>query len=162
MRTYNYSQACSAVDAFIRDYAGDFDRTALIDVLFEEVATHPQYGMLFIEREYTDDEIQACDVTAWQPCEAPTTGGATMRAERWFTSPKRGPVHAGIWKDECDVVSLTLASVEYGGQSPWSSGCEFIADSARADTWGELDWAYGSRKAWEADLATAEAMIRQS
>ena len=98
----------------------------------------------------------------WQTCEVPTTDGATMRAERWFTSPKHGPVHVGAWQDADGAVSLTLATVEYGGLSPWNSGCEFIADSGKSDTWGELDWAYGSRAAWQDDLATVEAMIRES
>ena len=59
-------------------------------------------------------------------------------------------------------MSLTLATIERGGLSPWNSGCEFIADTDRPSTWGELDRAYGSRKAWESDLATVEAMIKHS
>lgn len=155
MRYYDYFEVTNAARAFTGGFEGDFDLTALINVLFEEVPTHP-------EREYTNEEVQACDVTAWQTCNVPTSDGATMRAERWFTPPKHGPVHVGAWEDADGAVSLTLATVERGGLSPWNSGCEFIADSDKPDTWGELDWAYGSRKAWETDLATVERMIRAS
>lgn len=54
MRYYNYFEVTDAVRAFTRV-------TALIDVLFEEVPTHPEHDTLFIEREYTDEEVQACD-----------------------------------------------------------------------------------------------------
>ena len=40
MRTYDFFQVCNAVDAFMGDHAGDYDRTALINVLFKEVPTH--------------------------------------------------------------------------------------------------------------------------
>ena len=162
MRYYDYFEVTDAARAFTGDFEGDFDLTALINVLFEEVPTHPEHDTLFIEREYTDEEVQACDVTAWQTCDVPTSDGATMRAERWFTSPKHGPVHVGAWEDADGAVSLTLATVERGGLSPWNSGCGFIADSDKPDTWGELDWAYGSRAEWESDLATVERMIRES
>lgn len=63
MRYYEYFEVSNAVDAFTGDHKGDFDHAALIDILFEEVHTHPEHGTLFIEREYTDSEIQACDMT---------------------------------------------------------------------------------------------------
>ena len=159
MHYYSYSEVTDAARAFTDGFEGDFDLVALIGVLFEEAHTHPEYGTLFIEREYTDAEIQACDVTAWQGCEVPTDSGEMMLAERWFTSPKHGPVHVGAWQDASGAVSLTLATVEQGGLSPWNGGCEFIADSDEPDTWGELDRAYGSRAEWESDLATVEAML---
>ena len=162
MRTYDYFQVTDAARAFTGGSEGDFDLTALIDVLFEEVPTHPEHGTLFIEREYTDEEVQACDVTQWVSAYVPTDSGEIMLAERWFTSPKHGPVHVGAWEDGSGTVSLTLATIERGGLSPWNSGCEFIADPGKSDTWGELDRAYGSRKAWESDLATVEAMIKHS
>ena len=158
MRYYNYSEVTDAVRAF----TGDFDPTALIDVLFEEVPTHPEYGALFIEREYTDEEVQACDVTQWVLAYVPTDSGETMLAERWFTSPEHGPVHVGAWEDGSGEVSLTLATVEHVGLSPWNGGCRFIADTLKPETLGAFDQAYGSRKAWETDLATVERMIRES
>lgn len=39
-------------------YYDYFDAVALIDVLFEEAPSHPEYDLVFIEREYTDAEIQ--------------------------------------------------------------------------------------------------------
>lgn len=162
MRYYNYFEVTDVARAFTGHHDGDFDLTALIDVLFEEVPTHPEHGTLFIKREYTDEEVQACDVTHWVSAYVPTDSGETMLAERWFTSPKHGPVHVGAWEDADGAVSLTLATVERGGLSPWNSGCEFIADSGKSDTWGELDYAYGSRAEWESDLATVERMIKQS
>ena len=162
MHTYDYLEVTNAVRAFMGDYAGDFDRTALINVLFEEVDSHPEHDTLFIEREYTDAEIQACDVTQWVPAYVPTNTGETMLYERWFTSPEHGPVHVGAWEDGSGAVSLSLATVEQGGLSPWNGGCRFIADTLKPSTWGELDRAYGSRKAWESDLATVEHMIKAS
>lgn len=162
MRTYDYSQVCDAVDAFMGDHAGDFNPDALIDVLFEELPTHPEYDSVFIEREYTDAEIQACDVTDWVSAYVPTDSGETMLAERWFMSPEHGPVHVGAWRDGSGTVSLSLATVEQGGLSPWNGGCRFIADTLKPETWGAFDRAYGSRKAWEADLVTVRDMIRAS
>lgn len=162
MPYYDYFEVTDAVLAFTGDHAGDFDLTALIDILFEEVPAHPEYGTFFIEREYTDEEVQACDVTNWVSAYEPTDSGEAMLAERWFTSPEHGPVHVGAWEDGSGAVSLSLTTVEYGGLSPWNIGCELIADSGKADTWGELDRAYGSRKAWETDLATVERMIKHS
>lgn len=66
MRYYDYFEVTNAARAFAGDHEGDFDLVALIDALFEKVPTHPEYDTRFIEREYTDAEIQACDVTAWQ------------------------------------------------------------------------------------------------
>lgn len=149
MRYYDYFQVTDAA------HEGDFDLVALIGVLFEELPTHPEYDTLFIEREYTDAEIQACDVTAWQECWVPTDSGEMMLAERWFHSP----VHVGAWQDASGAVSLSLATVEHGGLSPWNGGCAFIADTLKPETWGAFDHAYGSRAAWQADLATFEKML---
>ena len=80
-----------------------------------------------------------------------------MLAERWFHSP----VHVGAWQDASGAVSLSLATVEHGGLSPWNGGCRFIADTLKPETWGVFDHAYGSRAAWQVDLATVEEMIRQ-
>lgn len=44
MRYYDYFEVTDAVRAF----TGDFDHTALIDFLFEEVTIHPEHGTLFI------------------------------------------------------------------------------------------------------------------
>lgn len=162
MRYYNYFEVTDAVRAFTGEHEGDFDLTALIGVLFEEVHTHPEHDTLFIEREYTDEEVQACDVSTWVSAYVPTDSGETMRAERWFTSPEHGPVHVGAWEDGSGAVSLSLAMVEQGGLSPWNGGSRFIADSRDPNTWGAFDRAYGSRKAWESDLATVEAMIKHS
>lgn len=159
MRTYDYFQVCNA---FMGDYAGDFDRTALINALFEEVPTHPEHDTLFIEREYTDEEVQACDVTNWVSAYVPTDSGETMLAERWFQSPKHGPVHVGAWEDGSGAVSLSLATVEQGGLSPWNGGSRFIADTLKPETLGVFDRAYGSRAEWESDLATVKAMIKHS
>lgn len=155
MRYYNYFEVTDAARAF----TGDFDLTALIDVLFEEVPTHPEHDTLFIEREYTDEEVQACDVTNWVSAYVPTDSGETMLAERWFTSPEHGPVHVGAWEDGSDAVSLSLATVEQGGLSPWNGGCRFIADTLKPETLGVFDRAYGSRAEWESDLATVEALL---
>ena len=159
MRYYDYSQVTDAARAFAGDHEGDFDLTALIDVLFEEVPSHPEHDIVFIEREYTDAEIQACDVTAWHECWVPTDSGETMRAERWFHSPEHGPVHVGAWQDASGAVSLSLATVEHGGLSPWNGSCRFIADTLQPSTWGAFDRAYGSRAAWQGDLATVAEML---
>lgn len=162
MRYYEYFEVTDAARAFAGDHEGDFDLVALINVLFEELPSHPEYGTLFIEREYTDAEIQACDVTEWVSTHVPTDSGEMMLAERWFHSPEHGPVHVGAWHDASGAVSLSLAAVEYGGLSPWSGGCHFIADTLKPETWGAFDRAYGSRAAWQGDLATVEEMIKHS
>lgn len=154
-----YFETIDATRAFAGDHEGDFDLDALRDVLFEPAYAHPEYGEDFVEREYTDAEIEACDVTSWQTCFV-QADDYRMFAERWFHSPKHGPVHVGAWTGEAGQVSLTLATVERGGLSPWNSGCEFIADSTDPGTWGELDYAYGSRAAWLADLAAVESLIK--
>ena len=101
-------------------------------------------------------------MTQWVSAYVPTDSGETMLAERWFTSPEHGPVHVGAWEDGSGAVSLSLATVEQGGLSPWNGGCRFIADTLKPETLGAFDRAYGSRKAWESDLATVEAMIKHS
>lgn len=162
MRYYNYFEVTDVARTFTGEHEGDFDLTALIDVLFEEVPTIPEHDTLFIEREYTDEEVQACGVTNWVSAYVPTDSGETMLAERWFHSPEHGPVHVGAWEDGSGAVSLSLATVEQGGLSPWNGGSRFIADTLKPETWGAFDRAYGSRKAWESDLATVEAMIKHS
>ena len=53
-------------------------------------------------------------------------------------------------------MSLTLSTVECGGDTPWDTTSEMVAD-----TWDEFDEAYGSHAAWESDLATVETLIRE-
>ena len=158
MKLYSWADCQQAARDFAGDYAGDFDIEALAQALF----AYDYDTDAYVECEYTDAEIEACDVTAWQvPCTVPATDRATMRAERWFQSPKHGPVHVGAWEDADGAVSLTLATVRDGGYDMWESASKVIADSGKSDTWGEFDQAYGSRAAWRADLATVEEMIRQ-
>ena len=159
MKNLDYFQVCEAVDAFTGDHKGDFDTVALIDVLFERLPSHPEYVTLFVEREYTDEEVLACDVTAWQTCKVPTDSGETMLAERWFHSPEHGPVHVGAWQDASGAISLSLAAVEYGGLSPWNGRGAFIGDTLKPETWGAFDRAYGGRENWWRDLETAAAII---
>lgn len=157
--TLQYWADClQAARDFAGEIAGDFDIEMLASVLFDWCPESDTY----VEREYTDEEIQACDVTNWVSAYVPTDSGETMLAERWFTSPEHGPVHVGAWEDGSGTVSLTLATVEQGGLSPWNGGCRFIADTLKPETLGAFDRAYGSRKAWEADLATVERLIRES
>ena len=142
---------------FAGDHAGDFDIELLASELFDWCPESDTY----VEREYTDAEIQACDVSTWQDTCEPTEDG-TLLYERWFQSPALGPVYAGAWENPDGHVSLTLATVRDGGYNMWDSGSRVVADTDKPSTWDELDRAYGSRKAWEADLATVEAMIRAS
>lgn len=114
----------------------------------------------YVEREYTDAEIQACDVSTWQDTCEPTEDG-TLLYERWFQSPL-GPVHVGAWENTDGRVSLTLSTVRDGGYDMWEPTSKTIADSDKPSTWGEFDRAYGSRKAWESDLATIADTIRES
>lgn len=46
---------------------------------------------------------------------------------------------------------------ECTGDSPWDATSKIAGD-----TWDEFDKAYGSRVAWESDLATVEALIKES
>ena len=158
MKLYTWSDCLQAARDFAGDYAGDFDIEALAGTLF----AYDYDTDAYIECEYTNTEIEACDVTAWQTCEVPATDEATMRAERWFQSPKHGPVHVGAWENTNGDVSLTLSTVREGGYSMWEWSSTTIADTDRRASWGEFDKAYGSRKAWETDLATVEAMIKHS
>lgn len=91
----DYCEVTNTVQAF----TGGFDHTALIDVLFEEAPTHPEHDTLFIEREYTNEEVY---VTNWVSAYVPTDSGETMLAERWFTSPE----HVGYRRGMVAVVSL--------------------------------------------------------
>lgn len=115
----------------------------------------------YVEREYTDAEIQACDVTTWQDTCVPTEDGILLY-ERWFTSPALGPIYVGAWDNFDGTVSLTLSTVRDGGNSMWHPTAKTIADSSKPETWSELDRAYGSSWEWMSDLATVENMIRQS
>lgn len=156
--TLQYWADClQAARDFAGDYAGDFDIEALASALF----TYDLNADAYVECEYTDTDIQACDMTKWQDTCVPTEDG-TLLYERGFQSSALGPVYVGAWEDADGHVSLTLATVRDGGYDMWNSSSKVIADSDKPSTWGELDRAYGSRRAWEADLATVEAMIRHS
>lgn len=140
-----------------RDFTGDFDIVQIARCLFDYDAHTDTY----VEREYTDAEIQACDVTSWQKTCIPTEDG-TLLYERWFQSNALGPVYVGAWENPDGHVSLTLATVQDGGDDMWDPSATTVADTDRPSTWGELDRAYGSRAEWESDLATVERMIRAS
>lgn len=155
--TLQYWADCiQAARDFAGDYAGDFDIEALASELFDWC---PESGT-YVEREYTDAEIQACDVTSWQDTCVPTEDGILLY-ERWFHSPALGPVYVGAWEDSDGHVSLTLATVRDGGYDMWEPSSKTVADTDKPSTWSELDRAYGSRWEWAADLATVEAMIRK-
>jgi|GEM_PF-3818353 hypothetical protein len=142
---------------FAGDFAGDFDIVRLANCLFDYDAHTDTY----VEREYTEAEIQACDVTSWQDTRIPTED-STLLYERWFQSNALGPVYVGAWENPDGHVSLTLATVRDGGDDMWDPSATTVADTDRPSTWGELDRAYGSRAEWESDLATVERLIRES
>lgn len=155
--TLQYWADClQAARDFAGDHAGDFDIEALASALF----TYDLDTDTYVECEYTDADIQACDATSWQDTCVPTEDG-TLLYERWFQS-KLGPVYVGAWEDSDGHVSLTLSTVRDGGYDMWEPSSKAVADTDKPSTWGELDRAYGSRLEWEADLATVERMIRQS
>lgn len=155
--TLQYWVDClQAARDFAGDSAGDFDIELLASALF----TYDLNTDTYVECEYTDADIQACDVSTWQDTCEPTEDG-TLLYERWFQSPL-GPVYVGAWENNDSHVSLTLATVRDGGYSMWDSGSKVIADTDTPATWGELDRAYCSRWGWVADLATVECMIRES
>ena len=154
MKLYTWSECLQATRDFTGDFAGDFDIEALAGVLFD----YDAYTDAYIEREYTDEEIQVCDVSSWQEAGEVTEDG-TLCFERWFHSPL-GPVHVGAWEDADGHVSITLSTVQDGGDSIWEWTSTTVADTDRPSTWGTLDRAYGSRAEWKADLATVAAMIR--
>lgn len=56
--------------------------------------------------------------------------------------------HVGAWQDASGAVSTAVCRRGI-----------FIADTLRPETWGAFDHAYGSRAAWQADLATAEEIL---
>ena len=152
-----WADCIQAARDFAGDYAGDFDIEALASVLF----TYDLNTDTYVECEYTDADIQACDVSAWQDtCE--TTEDGTLLYERWFQSYALGPVYVGAWENIDGRVSLTLATVRDGGYNMWDSGSKVIGDTDTPETLGAFDRAYGSRKAWESDLATVQDMIRES
>ena len=152
-----WADCLQAARDFAGDHAGDFDIEALAAVLFG----YDYETDAYVEREYTDAEIQACDVSTWQDTCEPTEDG-TLLYERWFQSYALGPVYVGAWEDMGGDVSLTLSTVRDGGNDMWDPTAKTIADTDKPSTWGILDQAYGSRKDWEADLATVERMIRES
>lgn len=156
MKLYTWSDCLQATRDFAGDFAGDFDIGRLASALFD----YDAYTDTYVEREYTDAEIKACDVSSWQEVGEVTEDG-TLCFERWFQSPL-GPVHVGAWEDSNGNVSLTLSTVMDGGDSMWEWTSTTIADTDRPSTWGNLDRAYNGRKNWQADLATVEHMIRQS
>ena len=156
--TFQYWADCLQVARdFAGDHAGDFDIELLASALF----TYDLDTDTYVECEYTDADIQACDVSTWQDTCEPTEDG-TLLYERWFQSPALGPVYVGAWENNDGHVSLTLATVRDGGYNLWDSGSKVIGDTLKPSTWGELDMAYGSRKDWESDLATVEHMIKAS
>ena len=157
MKLQYWADCLQAARDFAGDHAGDFDIELLTSALF----TYDFDTDTYVECEYTDANIEACDVSTWQDTCEPTEGG-TLLYERWFQSSTLGPVYVGAWENIDGHVSLTLATVRDGGYNMWDSGSNVIADTDTPSTWGELDRAYGSRKAWESDLATVECMIRES
>ena len=150
MKLYTWSECLQAA----RDFAGDFDIEALAGVLFD----YDAYTDAYVERECTNEEIQVCNVSSWQEAGEVTEDG-TLCFERWFQSPL-GPVHVGAWEDADGHVSITLSTVQDGGDSIWEWTSTTVADTDRPSTWGTLDRGYSSREAWQADLATVAAMIR--
>lgn len=156
MKLYTWSECIQAARDFAGDYAGDFDIEALASALF----TYDFDTDTYVECEYTDADIQACDVSTWQDTCVPTEDG-TLLFERWFQS-KLGPVHVGAWESTDGHVSLTLSTVRDGGYDMWEPSSKTVADTDKPSTWGGLDRAYGSRAAWESDLATVADMIRKS
>lgn len=157
MKHQYWADCIQATRDFAGDCAGDFDIERLAGVLFDWCPQSDTY----VEREYTDAEIQACDVTSWQDTCVPTDDGTIMLYERWFASPL-GPVHVGAWEDANRHVSLTLSTVRDGGNDMWGPTSTTVADTDSPSTLGKFDKAYGSRAEWEADLATVRDMIRQS
>lgn len=156
--TLQYWADClQAARDFAGDHAGDFDIEALASALF----TYDLDTDTYVECEYTDADIQACDATSWQDTCVPTEDG-TLLYERWFHSPALGPVYVGAWEDSDGHVSLTLSTVRDGGYNMWEPSSKTIADSDKPSTWGEFDRAYGSRWEWGSDLATVADMIRKS
>lgn len=157
MKLQNWFDCIQAARDFAGDHAGDFDISQLAGVLFDYDAHTDAY----VEREYTDAKIQACDVTKWQDTRISTEDG-TLLYERWFQSDALGPAHVGAWEGNDGTVSCTLTTVRDGGDDMWEPTSSTVAYTDKPSTWGELDQAYGSRKAWESDLATVERMIRES
>lgn len=155
MKLYTWSDCIQDARDFAGDYVGDFDIERLARALFDRCPDADTY----VEREYTDAEIEACDVSSWQAAGEMTEDG-TLCFERWFQSPL-GPVHVGAWEDSDGSVSLTLSTVRDGGVSMWERTSTTVADTDRPSTWGTFDRAYGSRAAWQADLATVEEIIRR-
>ena len=100
------------------DFAGDFDIEELAGVLFDYDAHMDTY----VEREYTDAEIQTCGVTSWQDTCVLTDDGSIMLYERWdpFT-----------WENHDGHVSLTLSTVRDGGDSMWEPTSRTVADTDR-------------------------------
>ena len=152
-----WTDCIQAARDFAGDFAGDFDIELLASALF----TYDPNANAYVECEYTDAEIQACDVSTWQNTYERTEDGRLLY-ERWFQSSALGPVYVGAWENSDGHVSLTLATVRDGGYSMWDFGSKVVADTDTPSTWGELDRAYGSRNAWKTDLVTVEAMIRAS
>lgn len=156
MKLHTWSDCVQGARDFAGDSAGDFDIERLASVLFD----YDAYTDTYVEREYTDAEVEACDVSSWQEAGKVTEDG-TLWFERWFTSPL-GPVHVGAWEDISGNTSLTLTTVGDGGDSMWEWSSTTVADTDRRASWGTFDRAYGSRAEWEADLATVTAMIHES
>ena len=152
-----WADCLQAARDYAGDYAGDFDIELLASALF----TYDLDTDTYVECEYTDADIQACDVSTWGDTCEPTEDG-TLLYERWFQSYALGPVYVGARENVDGHVSLTLATVRDGGYNMRDSGSMVIADTDTPSTWCELDRAYGSRAEWESDLATVERMIKAS
>ena len=63
MRIQSWSECLQATRDFAGHYAGDFDIEALAEVLFDYDASTDAY----VEREYTDDDIQALGINHQSP-----------------------------------------------------------------------------------------------
>ena len=156
MTLYTWADCLQAARDFANKRGREYDPFTLAGFMFD----YDPYTDTYTKRECTNEEVQACDVTAWRATYE-STEDSIMLFERWFTSPKHGPVHVGGWESIDESVSLTLTSVRDCGYSMWNATSKTIADSCDPNTWGEFDQAYASREAWEADLATVERMIRK-
>lgn len=117
MKLQYWADCLQAARDFAGDHAGDFDIELLASALF----TYDLNADAYVECEYTDADIQACDVSTWQDTCVPTEDG-TLLYERWFQSSALGPVYVGAWENIDSLSRLPLsgtAGTTCGTLVPW-------------------------------------------
>lgn len=84
-----------------------------------------------------------------------------MRRQTWFDDWNY-VYHAALWEnfDNEGTTTLIVTRVDKVGDSPYKQTSRSIGDSDNPEYWAELDRLFGSRRSWNAVLASFHDYVR--